>query len=179
MWLKIKIVFIGLIVICNFSFKNQEDNRKTKMVRLGFYEATQDSKKAKPLSIIIKSFKSKSSIIKAYEGANMAILAKTKWNPFSAIRLVKKSRGMLDFAVHQTPKNLEIRFIRFAVQKNIPSFLNLSENIDEDKNFIIKNINRFNSKVLSKNIRNYILNFMMEQGGYNEEEKKLIKEKLS
>ena len=165
--------------IGNFSFKDQDVDREIKMVRIGFYQATQNSKKAKPLSIIIKNFKSKSSIIKAYEGANMAILAKTRWSPFSAIRLVKKAVKMLALAVIQSPQNLEIRFIRFAVQKNIPSFLNLSKNIEEDKKFIIENINSFNKNVLSNNMRNYILTFMMEQGGYNKEEKELIKKRLT
>jgi len=178
MELNIKIFVIILLAVGNFSFSKQDADREIKMVRLGFYQATQNSKNAKPLAVIIKNFKSKSPIVKAYEGANMAILAKTKWNPFSAIRLLKKGGKLLNMAVQQSPKNLEIRFIRFAVQKNIPSFLNLNKNIEEDKKFIIRNINSFDGAVLPKNMRDYIKIFMMEQGGYNSEEKALIKEKL-
>ena len=172
--------FLGvlLVVLSSFSFDNNHP-RQLKIVRAGFYEAVNDSKKAKPLAIIISDFQSKSALIKVYEGANCAIMAKNKWSPFAAIKLLKKSTRMMDAAVKKAPANVEIHFIRFAVQKNIPEFLEYSKDVEADKNFIIENIKNFKSKNINEKMKAYILNFLIEQAGYNEDELQLIKEKLS
>jgi hypothetical protein len=175
-----KFLFLVLSVISFFSFKTDpEPSKEIKMVRLGFYEAIQDSKKARPLSKIISSFNSTDAVIKVYEGASFAIMAQNKWNPFAAIKLLKKANLTMKKAVYSLPENIEIRFIRFAVQKNIPAFLRLSPNLIEDKKFIIDHVADFDASELDKKIRDYIIWFMTEQGGFEKKEIDLIKKQLS
>lgn len=164
----------------SLSFSNYDESYSVKLdeIRNGFYDAVQDSKKADKLIKEIDVIKPKSALITVYSGATCAIMAKNKWNPFSAVNLVKKSNTEMNKAVKASPNNLEIRFIRFAVQKNIPSYLGFSNSIEEDKKFIIKHIDSFYNPKLSKEMRDYILWFMTDQGGYNENQIKLIKEKL-
>lgn len=145
---------------------------------MGFYNAVLDSKKVDLLDQKIEQFSYQSSLLKVYIGASYAIKAKNQWNPFSALRLLSKSIKKMDEAVNKAPTNLEIRFIRFAVQTNIPSYLGYSDNLEEDKDYLIENINRFYNSKLDQKIRDYILTFMTSQGGYNEEEVALIREKL-
>ncbi|MBW6484040.1 MAG: hypothetical protein K0B10_13390 [Vicingaceae bacterium] len=145
---------------------------------MGFYNAVQDSKKAEALLKQIKVIKPKSALVMVYDGATCAVMAKNVWNPFSAVKLLKKSNEEMNRAVKLSPTNLEIRFIRFAVQKNIPSYLGLSNNLNEDKKYLIKHIDSFYNPKLSKEMRDYILWFMTDQGGYTEKQIELIKEKL-
>ncbi|NCP44843.1 MAG: hypothetical protein GW818_00010 [Flavobacteriales bacterium] len=174
--------FFILIVYClvTSSFSNHDNSYSFKLneIRIGFYDAVQDSKKAEILIKKINSIEPKSALITVYNGATCAIMAKEKWSPFSAIKLLKKSNVEMNKAVKASPENLEIRFIRFAVQKNIPSYLGFSNNIEEDKKYIIKHIDSFYNPTLNKEMRDYIFWFMTEQGGYNEKQIKLIKEKL-
>lgn len=179
---KITSVF-SFLLFCFFTFSNfslYESSYLTQLdeVRMGFYNAVQDSQQAENLLKQIKKIKPKSALITVYSGATCAIMAKNKWNPFSAVKLLKKSNEEMNNAVKLAPTNLEVRFIRFAVQKNIPNYLGFSNNVEEDKKYLIKHIDTFYNPKLSKEMRDYILWFMTEQGGYSEKEIKLIKEKL-
>ena len=173
--------FLGVFLVVLLSSFSFDENypKQIKIVRAGFYEAVNDSKKAKPLAKIISDFQSRSALVKVYEGANCAIMAKNKWSPFAAIKLLKKSNIMMNAAIKKSPTNVEIHFIRFAVQKNIPEFLGYSKDVEKDKNFILQNINNFKANNLSEEMRLYILNFLIEQAGYNEAELQIIEEKLS
>lgn len=162
----------------NFSMYDGDYPYLLNNIRIGFYDAVQDSQKADLLLKKINEIKPKSALIMVYYGATCAIMAKNKWNPFSAIKLLKKADKDMNNAVKISPENLEIRFIRFAVQKNIPSYLGLSANIEEDKKYLIKHIDSFYNPKLNKKMRDYIVWFMTEQGGYNEKQIQLIKEKL-
>lgn len=172
------ILLICFLFFSSFSIYDDSYSLQLNDVRMGFYNAVQDSQQAEVLLKKINEIKPKSALITVYNGATCAIMAKNKWNPFSAVKLLKKSNEEMNKAVKYSPENLEIRFIRFAVQKNIPSYLGFSENIDEDKKYLIKHIDSFYNPKLSKEMRDYILWFMTEQGGYNEKQIKLIKEKL-
>lgn len=175
--MKFVVVMIFFIAATGFKTKpNYAD--KMSEVRLGFYDAVIDSKKVDLLDKKIEEFNYEPSLLTVYKGATYAIKAKNQWNPFSALRLLGKSIKTMDEAVKKSPSNLEIRFIRFAVQKNIPSYLGYSDNVDEDKKYLIKNIDRFYNPELDKKIRDFILKFMTTQGGYNEQEVKLIRQKL-
>ncbi len=174
-----KNIFLGLVLI-TFGFTIKDDyNLNLSAIRSGFYDAVMNSEKATILEKKIAHFSPQSPLIKVYKGATYAIEAKNKWNPFSALSLLGKSRKKMNEAVTLAPHNLEIRFIRFAVQKNIPSYLGYSENIKEDKKYLIKHINRFYNPKINKKMRDYILYFMTEQGGYSKKQIKLIREKLT
>ncbi len=174
---RLTICVLSIVLFSGFT-PGESYSKQLSNVRNGFYEAVQNSQKVDQLFNQIEKVKPQSSLIKVYKGATYAIKAKNKWNPWSAIKLLKKSKKKMNEAVKIAPKNLEIRFIRFAVQKNIPNYLGFSDNIEEDKKYIIKNINRFYNPQLSKEMRDYVLWFMTEQGGYNKRQIKLIKETL-
>ena len=50
------------------------------------------------------------------------------------------------------PNNIEIRFLRYINQLNIPWFLNYKKNIKEDYNFIISNLDMIKSEKLKNQI---------------------------
>ena len=70
----------------------------------------------------------------------------SKWNTF------KKGKGNIEQAIKIEPDNVELRFIRLSIQKNIPSFLGYKSNIDEDIEFIKKNRNQICIEILNNNI---------------------------
>ena len=85
----------------------------------------------------------------AYLGATEALLAKYAFNPFSKMSFVNSALEKLNKAVALNKNDIEIRYMRFSVESNMPAFLGLNKHIDEDKNTIIKqlciiNINREN-----------------------------------
>ena len=63
----------------------------------------------------------------------------------------------MEEAVKKQPDNLEIRFLRLAIQTNLPTFLNYSDNIIEDKKYLLANVQTIKNKNLKQDILKYLL----------------------
>lgn len=88
----------------------------------------------------------------AYLGALQTIWANHVFNPLSKLATFKKGKNNIELAISKEPENVEIRYIRFSVQKNAPSFLGYNNNLKEDRDFLVKNKKNINSDLLQKNI---------------------------
>ena len=73
---------------------------------------------------------------KAYNAAGTMIGAKFEGNPFRKIKDFSKGKNALEEVIKANPENPEFRFIRLAVQLNIPKLLNYRDNIKEDTTLI-------------------------------------------
>jgi hypothetical protein len=83
----------------------------------------------------------KSPIIKAYKGCYLMIKCKFTSNPIQKISYFKKGKSKIEKAIKESPYSLEIRLLRYSIQKKLPKILLYFNEIEEDYNFIIKNIN--------------------------------------
>ena len=96
--------------------------------------------------------KEKSVIALAYLGAYQTIWSNHVFNPLSKLATFKNGKNNIELAISKEPENVEIRYIRFSVQKNAPSFLGYNSHLKEDKDFLVKNKKNINSDLLQKNI---------------------------
>ena len=64
---------------------------------------------------------------------------------------------MLETVIASNIYNIELRFLRFAIQTNVPSFLNYDSNIEEDKNFLLVKTPGLSDVALKKMISDYLL----------------------
>src|SRR5690606_4596858 len=90
----------------------------------------------------------------AYLDAFQTIWANHVINPLSKYNTFVKGKKNIEKAVKSSPNNIEIRFLRYSVQKNAPSFLGYNDNITEDLNYIKKHKNTVDNMVLKKLISN-------------------------
>ena len=75
-------------------------------------------------------------LIRAYRGAGLATTANcTSW-PMAKLSRFREGKGMLEEALADQPESLEVRFLRYTIQKNIPGFLGY-DNLEEDQEFIL------------------------------------------
>ena len=75
-------------------------------------------------------------VFRAYRGAGLATTANcTSW-PLAKLSRFRDGKELLEEAITEVPENLEVRFLRYTIQKNIPGFLNY-DNLDEDRKFIL------------------------------------------
>lgn len=96
----------------------------------------------------LKNTTTLSSIERAYLGRFQTIYAKHVINPINKLKTFKQGKKNIEEAVEKAPDQIEIRFIRLSVQKNAPVFLGYKSNINEDRAFIRKNIDKVNSTTL-------------------------------
>lgn len=79
-------------------------------------------------------------ISNAYKGAYTMMKAKYVNSPFKKYAYFNEGKALIEKAIEQAPQNLEIRYLRAILQVNLPKFLNYYENINEDIDFVLKNL---------------------------------------
>lgn len=82
-----------------------------------------------------------SPIMKGYKGCYFMMKCKFTSNPIQKISYFKKGKSKIEKAIKESPYSLEIRLLRYSIQKKLPKLLLYFDEIEEDYNFIIKNIN--------------------------------------
>jgi hypothetical protein len=111
-------------------------------LRKEFNLAIEDSKKAFYLyEQLTKLQPLNNSMQYAYLGATEALLAKHSFNPFSKLSYVNSAMNKLNKAVSLNINNIEIRYMRFSVEANMPSYLGYNKHIEEDKKILLQGMN--------------------------------------
>ncbi|HNP18957.1 MAG TPA: hypothetical protein PKL31_11020 [Fulvivirga sp.] len=122
----------------------------------------------------VKSYNQATPTVAAYEAAAKALIAKHSWNPVTKISSLKEAMDMLNKAVSLDEMNLEIRFLRLYIENSLPSYIGMKDDIDTDKNMIIKHIDLLDKMGLNGDIVNYILNYLSTSVACTTDEVKMI-----
>ncbi|BAU53734.1 hypothetical protein [Mucilaginibacter gotjawali] len=95
-------------------------------------------------------------VLLCYKGANEMIQAKYTLNPIIKLQKFNKGKKLIINAVNRDSLSLEIRFIRYSIQSNLPDFLGFHDELYTDKRFIDDNINNSKDAQLKEMIFNYL-----------------------
>jgi hypothetical protein len=99
-------------------------------------------------------------ILIAYKGVCKSAEAKYDFWPWDKLNSVNDGLGLLNKAVKLDSSNIEIRFLRFAVLHNIPSFLGYSKEAREDAECLynlITNSENAEDKYLIEKVAEYLV----------------------
>ena len=141
------IISFFFIIICNAQTNNLDQIRKS------YLESAQSEENINKLISKCEEYKSKNdSIVYAYRTVADLMLIKYKYNPLHKLKLFTEYSRKLDLIVINNFNNIEIRFLRYCIQKQTPRFLGYNDNLELDHQFIIQNID-IQSKELQKYIR--------------------------
>lgn len=148
---------------------NAQDLEKT---RVQYPEAVNSSEVASNLDTEFSEMSdSVKPVLVAYKGAVLTLKAKFAKGRSDKKEFFKEGVSMIESAVKADASNIEIRYIRMSVQENSPRFLGYHKNIEEDKEFILKNY----TNVSSKELKTVIKNFALESESFDESEKMMFK----
>jgi hypothetical protein len=95
-------------------------------------------------------------VIVCYKGANEMIQAKYTLNPLAKLNRFNRGKELIQKAFSRDTLNLEIRFIRYAIQSNLPAFLGYHEELNKDKRFLLDNTKASQDPELQEMIFNYL-----------------------
>lgn len=161
------ILSLSLYFFVTFSFAQ---NIALEEVRRKFVEGASNKPAAENLFKNLSKEEALTPVLLAYKGASQAVMAKHVRGVGKKYSLAKKGMKVLHEAVSRDPDNIEIRFLRFSVQENVPSFLGLSGDRKSDKNVILENLSRRNEYQIDDEFFNEIVNFLIQSGECTEEE---------
>ena len=161
-----KLLFFTLLTFCFISY-----NIALPEVREAYKEAANDKAKVESFSLMLLSVTKKDNVaLVAYKGASIALKARYSET------LKEKKEGFIDgvdyieFAVETEPNDIEPRFVRLGIQENTPKILKYKGDIEEDKQFILKQF----KYISSTNLKNHIRDYILQSNAFTEEEKESI-----
>ena len=141
---------ILLIVLLHISIYSNDINT----IRELYLSAYISESNCNSLGKELNSIKDNNSIlIKGYEGCFYFIKCKFNNNSIEKLIYFNKGKKLLETAIKEDPKSVELRFLRYSIQKNIPRFL-LYSNLEKDLSFVNENIEGIKDREAQKFIRN-------------------------
>ncbi|NQW42669.1 MAG: hypothetical protein HQ463_04465 [Bacteroidetes bacterium] len=114
-----------------------------------YYEKGSKEKSAAENLKTFTETKSTQAIFKAYNGVAYALLAKHNWNPYKKLELVTKGIEKINSAVELSQSDVEIRFLRYSIEENLPAVVPFTSHLAADKKFILANLKSTHSYYLT------------------------------
>jgi len=158
-------VFLFTTLVMFLRLINNTSDNKT--AREYYLKASEDKDYADKLKTFTQT-RINTPLMQAYNGVALAILAKHSWNPYTKLEHVKSGLKNINDAVNTQNNDLEIRFLRFSVEENIPSVVPFTSHIQEDKKFILKNWNKTHEFYSTMSA------YLKKSSQFTEEEKKKL-----
>lgn len=84
----------------------------------------------------------KDPVLYGYHGAALMTMANHYTWPSTKLNYFNRGKKKLEKAVNYDLRNVELRFIRYSVQRGAPMMLGYYGNMESDKAFILKNIKK-------------------------------------
>ncbi|MCY2688103.1 hypothetical protein [Salinimicrobium sp. TH3] len=136
-----------------------------------YSKAAENEKAARSLLELSENKDIKDPVVLGYKGAGHMMMAKHVGNPFKKLSHFNKGKGIFSSAIAADKQNLELRFLRFAVQAEAPAFLGYRDNLEEDKALLIAGVDTLQDKEL----QNMILDYLKTSKGLTAAEKEKLK----
>lgn len=131
-------------------------NPQLEKVRTLYGQAAEKEKAARELLVLTEQKNSDEPVLLGYKAAGHMMMAKHVGNPFKKMSHFNKGKDYLSRAIEADKQNLELRFLRFAVQAEAPGFLGYRENLQEDKALLLRGVGQIEDRELHKMILNYL-----------------------
>lgn len=144
-------------------------------LRLKYQKASIDEATAKAFNKQMSTYNGKDPLVKAYQAASEAVMAKYVWNPYTKLKHLQTASAMFQEAVKRDEKQPEIRFLRFTVEHYVPRYLHLSEHVAEDKRIVINSLQEYPKSDLSEGLARTMRDFMLSKDHCTEAEKEILR----
>lgn len=95
-------------------------------------------------------------VIRGYLGGAHFIMASHVFMPWNKMSEFKTGKKLLEQAIKESPHDPELRFIRVSIQSNIPGFLNYSDQIKQDSQFLYTALPHIKDEDLKKRITDWL-----------------------
>ena len=128
-------------------------------VRELYYKAAADKQAAVKLSLLLSPVDTGSlPLFVCYKGASEMMKAKYAVNPFNKLTAFKSGKVLIEKSIKRDTANIEMRFIRFSIQSNLPDLLGYNTSLTADKMMLLAKISSTADTSLKRIVINYLAN---------------------
>ena len=151
----VKLIACFLIILSDLNYTAKDPSLSS--IRLKFHNSTSSEKVCKDLIKQLDPYNEKNNpLLLGYKGGATMLMATHVVNPFSKLSYFKNGRIALEKAIQADKNNVELRFLRYTVQTNIPSFLGYNSHLEKDRIFLKESVNGVKDNDLKKIITSYL-----------------------
>jgi hypothetical protein len=175
----VSVSFLVMVFSHTNSFSLPTQKADITGIRKQMLRAINSSKVTDSLYTNLRNISKKTPLIIAYVGALEALKAKNSWNPYIKIKYLNLSGKTVQQAVSASPDDMEIRFVRFSIQSNLPHFLGLNKDINADKTRIIEQLKQKHYGLADKLFVQNIIKFMLNSKQCTPQEATLLHQQLA
>ena len=151
---KTYLLFVSLVLICFSSFAQGITLEETRKL---YTDATTTSAGCEKLYNKLSSVsETDNSVLRGYKGAVTLMMANYKKTTGDKIKFYNQGKKTLEKAIADNNKDVELRFLRFTIQTNLPPSLKYNKDVTSDKDFIVNNINTVKDTEVKKKIIDYM-----------------------
>ena len=110
-------------------------------VRQLYDRSVADESACRKLTGMLKPYTAENNpLLAGYRACATMVMAKHVFSPVAKYSYFKEGRSLLEKAISKAPSGIELRFLRFTVQTNLPWFLNYNDEISTDKKFLLRSL---------------------------------------
>jgi hypothetical protein len=165
--LKYFLMAAGLFLLMPVNFANafninDQTDPNVPMIRRQLLNAINSGKVTDSLYSSLGAMKNRTSLINGYMAALEALKAKHTWNPYFKVKYLSDAEKSFKNAVANDPHNIEIRFMRFSVEHNVPGFLGYNKNLDADRVEMIRQLDKKNYALADDSLVKTIITFLID-----------------
>ncbi len=161
-----KQTLISILIV--FSICQVLPAQTKELIELRNLSAKSTEEAVEQMIFLLNKQASEDPVINGYRSIAMLLHSKNSYSPFDKIKYFKNGKKLLEESVGADVTSVELRYLRFCVQTNVPFFLNYTSDIEEDKRIILQNW----SKLTDTDLKERIRLFMMRSEFCNDIEKR-------
>lgn len=151
-------LLVLLLFIANNTYATFPSQRE---VRALFQKAAADEKACNDLIKKLEVYNEKSCpLLAGYKACATMMLAKYSFNPFTKLSNFWKGKTLLEKSIAADKQNIELRFLRYTIQKKAPLFLQYRSSLKEDELIVTKALPKLNDASL----KIMIVEFLKQEG---------------
>lgn len=160
---------LTIIVLLLWHYSLQEPSLEK--VREYYDQAPHSQQATQNLIRIVEEHSDTSAVHLAYKASATMMMARHVGSPFKKISYFREGKKMLEQAIENDPSNMEVRFLRFAAQSEIPGFLGYKDNLEEDKQILLQHL----AEVRDIHLQELITRYMIQSDELSQKEKQQLK----
>ena len=151
-----RVNLILLFLLLSMVSSTQEPPTLTQ-IRLLYKKAAVEENSCKKILALLQTRNEISNpVLEGYKASATMMMAKYVFNPFTKLAYFQKGKTILEKAIQADNTNIELRFLRLAIQSNVPAFLGYKNNMSVDKAFLRQTIDQLEDRELKLMITGFL-----------------------
>jgi hypothetical protein len=98
-------------------------------------------------------------------------------NPYTKVKYFYAGKGDLEKAIKASPGDVELRYLRYAVQEHVPSVLNYNGSMSEDRKILVTYLNDAGNREKDPDLHARIMKYLLNSNTVPTETKQHISNK--